>query len=476
MSWRTSFDISRNSGESLTTQIQRALKREITEGVLHPGTRLPPSRRLADDLDVSRSVVVEAYGQLIAEGYLEAVQGSGTRVARHLSTTPETVVPTLLNEGRVPSVRWDLRTGRANLSHFPYREWLAGYQRVLQTARQSDLDYPPLSGTPALREELARHLGRVRGVRTTPGQMMVVSGFAHGLGLLCAALPELRIDVLAMEEPGLLRQREFVRETGLRTRAVPVDDEGIDVEALARSGARAVLVTPFHQFPTGVTMSDERRAALARWARDVDGYVIEDDYDGDFWFDRRSRPLALQRHAPERVVYAGTTSKSLVPGLRLGWLAVPAELLPSLERARSRRDLGSDSLTQLAFAELLGSGSYDRHMRRLRARYRLRRETLADAVQHSLPQARISGAAAGLHAYVRLPHGTDEAELVSAALNRSVLVRGGREFYSRPTGARPALIVGYTSLPRSGLAEALRQLGAAYTDVSGRAPTAARIA
>ncbi|MET7937414.1 PLP-dependent aminotransferase family protein [Streptomyces sp. NPDC005322] len=474
MSWQAAIEVSRHSGESLTTQIQRVIKRDIREGVLHPGTRLPASRRLADDLDVSRSVVVEAYAQLIAEGYLEAVQGSGTRVARHLTTAHATVVPTLLDEGRLPDVRWDLRTGTASTAHFPYREWLACYQRVLQSARRSDLDYPPLSGVPALREELARYLGRVRAVRTTPGQVMVVSGFAHGLGLLCAVLPGMGIDTVAMEEPGLLRQRQFVREASMRTCTVPVDAEGVDVQALVRTGARAVIVTPFHQFPTGVTLSAERRAALVRWAQDVGGYVVEDDYDGDFWFDRASRPPALQRLAPDHVIYAGTTSKSLVPGLRLGWLAVPHELLAPLERVRARRDLGSDSLTQLAFAELLASGSFDRHMRRLRLRYRLRRATLADAVRRFLPQAHIGGSAAGLHAYLHLPRHIDESALVASALVKSVLVRGGREFRSRPEGARPALVVGYTSLPNTALVEGLRELGTAATDLAaGPSPTGA---
>ncbi|MFF9785266.1 GntR family transcriptional regulator / MocR family aminotransferase [Streptomyces sp. SceaMP-e96] len=473
MSWQASIEISRNSGESLTAQVQRTIKREISDGVLHPGTRLPSSRRLAGDLQVSRSVVVEAYGQLVAEGYLEAVQGSGTRVVRHLSAAP--VVPTLLDEGQVPSVRWDLRSGTVSVAHFPYREWLGCNQRVLRTVRQGDLGYPPPSGVPAMREEVARYLGRVRGVCTAPGQVMVVSGFAQGLGLLCAALPGLGIGTLAMEDPGLPRQREFVQEAGMRTVPVPVDEEGVDVQALARSGARAVLVTPFHQFPTGVTLSPERREALVAWARDVDGYVIEDDYDGDFWFDRRARPLALQRQAPERVVYAGTASKSLVPALRLGWLLVPHTLQPVLERLRSRRDLGSDCLTQLTFAELLRSGSFDRHLRRLRAHYATRHKTLADAVRQCLPQAWIGGAAAGLHAYVQLPRHTDEAALVAGALRRSVLVRGGREFSTRPGGSGPALVVGYTGTPRSGLVEAVRAVRAAHAELPGSRRFAGRV-
>lgn len=456
MALHIAVEVVRDSGTSLTSQIQNFIKQEISEGVLHPGTRLPSSRRLADDLDVSRSVVVEAYGQLVAEGYLEALRGAGTRVVRHLGSEP--VVPALLDEGLAPRVRWDLRPGGRNIPEFPRREWLACYQRVLHASGPADHGYPPLAGEPALRLELAHYLGRLRGVHTSPERIMVVAGFAQALGLLCAALPDMGHHRLAIEDPGHPGQRQFVRESGLRAVAVPVDEEGIDVDALAASGVRAVLVTPAHQFPSGVTLSPRRREALARWARDVDGWVIEDDYDGGLSYEPGPRPLALQRTMPERVVYAGTASKSLAPGLRLGWLAAPDPVFDQLMRARARHDLGTETLTQLAFAELLRSGLFDRHLRRLNSRCDSRRRALEEAVRRYLPGAVVLGRRAGLHAYVRLPRHTDEAALVARALRRSVLVRGATGFHARPRVDDPGLVVGHAHLPRSAIAEAVRAL------------------
>ncbi|MFI9226760.1 MocR-like pyridoxine biosynthesis transcription factor PdxR [Streptomyces rimosus] len=475
MTWNTLIDVSRDSGLPLTAQIQESLKQEITGGALHPGTRLPSSRQLAEDLGVSRSVVVEAYGQLIAEGYLEALQGSGTRVAAGLPGAGSEG-PTLLDgAGHAPSVRWDLRAGSVS-GGFPQREWLAAYQRVVQRTDRHDVGYPPVSGVPALRGELARYLGRVRGVHTTAGAVMVVSGFAQALGLVCAALPRLGIGELGVEEPCHPQQRQFVAEAGIVPRPVPVDAHGIDVDALSRTGVRAVLVTPAHQFPTGVTLSPQRREALVRWAQDVDGWIVEDDYDGDLWLAHGARPAALQRQAPDRVLYAGTASKSLAPGLRLGWLALPAPLRGLLARVRSQRDLGCEVFTQLAYAELLSTGVFDRHLRRQRARLRARRDTLERALRTFLPDARITGSAAGLHAYVLLPHRTDEAALTALASQRSVLVRGGRYCHDRPWQARPALVLGYAAVPRSGLTEALGEIGAAYAELTGGARRPARCA
>lgn len=478
--WNFSRNISRNAGESLTAQLQNIVRSEIAQGVLHPGTPMPSTRRLAADLSVSRSVVVEAYGQLVAEGYLEAVRGSGTRVARHLAPPgatppdprPEPALPAF------PPAPWiDLRTGGADSTpHFPHREWLASYQRALYAVRPGQLDYPPLPGMAPLREELARYMGRVRGVCTAPEQVMVVSGFAQGLGLLCSVLPHRGAPEMAVEDPCHQRLRGFVQDAGMRPLPIPVDREGIDVEALARSGARAVLVTPTHQFPTGAVLSAQRRDALLRWAHDVDGWIVEDDYDGDLWFDRAPRPLALQRRAPDRVVHAGTVSKALVPGLRLGWLVAPPSLFADLERVRARRDLGHDVLTQLAFADLMASGAFDRHLRSIRARYRGRREAFTDALQRHLPEASLPGAAAGLHVYVGLPRAADEVALVAAALRRGVRLRGGREFHAAPHRARPALVVGYAAHSRTELRRAAAELAAGYaqTALPGSASTAAR--
>ncbi|MFG3107554.1 MocR-like pyridoxine biosynthesis transcription factor PdxR [Streptomyces tendae] len=470
MSLHMTVDVARNAGESLTSQIQRFIKREIADGVLHPGTRLPSSRRLAGDLDVSRSVVVEAYEQLAAEGYLEAAAGSGTRVVGRPGHR-RAAGPALLDEGpggvrAAPAVRWDLRTGGDNVPDFPRREWLLCYQRVLGPAgpgARAGNGYPPLAGEPVLRAELAGYLGRVRGVRTRADHVLVVSGFAQALALLCTALARAQgVRDLALEDPGHPGQRRFVEAAGLQAVPVPVDEEGIDVDALAASGARAVLVTPGHQFPTGAVLSARRREALARWARERDGWVIEDDYDAGLWYDRGAAPPALQRLAPERVVYAGTVSKTLSPALRLGWLAAPERLFGPLLWARERQDLGSDAFSQLALAELLGSGLFDRHLRRLRERARERRTALDEAVRRELPAARVLGPAAGLHAYVRLGRYVAEETLVAEALRGSVLVRGGSAYRFAPERAQaPAVVVGHAHLPRDGVAEAVRVLGAA---------------
>lgn len=458
MALHMAVEVARDSEVSLTAQIQSVIKREIAGGSLHPGTRLPSSRRLADDLSVSRSVVVEAYGQLVAEGYLEAVRGAGTRVVRHLA--PETVVPTLLETDPMPDVRWDLRPNGGSMHAFPRREWLTCYERALHAATPAAHAYPPLAGETGLRLELARYLGRARGVRTTPEHIAVVSGFSQALGLLCGVLRQDGIGAIGVEDPGHPGQREFIRESGLRPVPLPVDGSGLDVDALTATGLRAVLVTPAHQFPTGVMLRAERREALARWARQTGGLVIEDDYDGGLWYEPGPRPLALQRLAPDHIVYAGTASKSVAPGLRLGWLAAPAELLGRLLRERARHDLGTETLTQLAFAEVLRSGLFDRHLRRLNARFRARRQVLDEAVRGQVPGAEVSGPAAGLHAYVRLAPHTDEAALVARALSRSVAVRGAAAFHARPDGHAPALVVGHGHVPRSGIAEAVRILGA----------------
>ncbi|WP_405664142.1 PLP-dependent aminotransferase family protein [Streptomyces sp. RK9] len=463
MALHMAVDVVRESEQSLTSQIQRFIRKEIAEGILHPGTRLPSTRRLADDLGVSRSVVVEAFGQLVAEGYLEAVRGAGTRVVEHVdAAAAAAVVPALLDEGLdapSPGARWDLRPGSHTFAAFPRREWLSCYQRVLNRANVTDHGYPPPAGEPGLRRELAHCLGRMRGVRADADQMMVVGGFAQTLSLVCAALARDGVAELGIEDPGHPGQRQFVRDSGLRPVPLPVDAEGIDVEALAASGLRAVLVTPAHQFPTGVKLSASRREALARWARDTGALVIEDDYDGGLWYEQGGiRPLALQREAPDHVLYAGTASKTLAPGLRLGWIAAPRPLLDRLLRVRARQDLGTDTLTQLAFAELLRGGQFDRHLRRLNARARSRREALEEAVRKQLPGARVIGRAAGLHAYVRLPRHLDEAAVVAGALARSVLVRGGAAFHARPGPTAPALVVGHAHLPRSGVTEAVREI------------------
>lgn len=472
--WHLSIEVDRDSAESLTSQIQRAIRVRISEGALHPGTRLPSTRQLASDLGVSRSVVVESYEQLTAEGFLTSTQGLGTTVASTAAQGGGADATSLLEPEPVDTMRWDLRTGQANATSFPRNEWLACYRKAVADASKVDLGYQPVAGVPQLREVLANYIGRVRGVRTSPHQVMVTAGFAQGLALLCEFLRDLGIRTLAIEDPGHRGQRFFLESSGMRVVPVPVDESGIDVEALRLCGAKAVLTTPSHQFPTGYTLTAERREAMVRWAEERDGLIIEDDYDGELWYDRHSGPPALQSLAPDRVVYAGTASKSLIPSLRIGWLALPSDLVRHVGSVRARHDLGTDSLTQLAFAHMVSSGMLDRHLRRCRSRYRSRREVLAQVVEEALPGTRILGAAAGMHAYLELPATVDEHRLVEQALRRSVRVNGAsyHQFATRPRP--PALVVGYPTLPLSGLSESIRAIGAALGDLQGGAAVTSR--
>jgi len=530
MSWYLQISVDRGSDDSLADQVLRQIKQLIHDEVLRPGVRLPSSRQLAEDLAVSRSVVVEAYQQLAAEGWLLSWQRSGTWVAQRVSAAQRleprlvsgstvvdpgsTVVAfgtrgdagsALVGYGRTAAgpgstvaghstrgglghgvrggvghaarggvaralraVRWDLRIGGADVTGFPRREWLASLQTVLRQAGRRDLDYPPLAGHPVLRAELVGYLGRVSGVRATPSQFMVTAGFAQGLSLLCHLLAGLGVHAIGLEDPGQPGQRAFIENIGLRAVPIPVDEHGIDVAALGACDARAVLVTPAHQFPTGAPLAQHRRRALLDWAHRVDGLIIEDDYDGEFWYSSGERRPSLQSMDPGRVAYGGSASKTLAPGLRLGWLCVPAALVERLQRTRERYDLGAGSIDQLAYADFVRTGRLDRHLRRTRARYSSRRRTLAAVLSEHLPDARLAGPAAGMHGYLRLPQHLDERALVAAALRRGVLVNGAGHYRLGHRRPDAALVVGYATQPRTTLVEAVQVLGAAARELQAR--------
>ncbi|MEV6597104.1 PLP-dependent aminotransferase family protein [Actinoplanes sp. NPDC051346] len=462
MAWHLQLSVDRGSIRPLHEQLRSGIKQMIEAGTLRPDAPLPSSRRLADDLGLARSVVVEAYQQLSAEGYLVSVDRSGTRVARHALTiaspaarAPQSEEPASTD----PPIRWDLRTGLADVSGFPRGEWSMCLQQVLQTATPAHLEYPSLSGVVELRRELAAYLGRVRAARTSADTIMLTAGFAQGLALLCTMLAEMGHTAVAVEDPGHPGQRRFIEGIGLNTVGIPVDAEGLDVEALAASGARAVLLTPANQFPTGAVLSDRRREGLTSWARQVDGLVVEDDYDAEFWFDSPRRPASVQGIDPDHVAYGGSASKTLAPGLRLGWLAVPAHLMPALKRARARQDLGASTLDQLAYAEFIATGRLERHLRRMRKRYHERLTTFVGAVDAHLPELKTSSSV-GLHSFLTLPSHLDERSLVKAARRSGVLLHGA-EHFTRDRPASPGLVVGYARHTPDALIGAVRALAAA---------------
>lgn len=482
MSRRLHVTISRASQLSLRDQLRGAIQEKIKAGMLRPGQRLPSSRQLANDLRLARSVVVEVYQQLEAEGYLTSVPRSGTRVADLAMNGLVTDLMPLAGEAKaelsdsVP-VRWDLRVGLADTRNFPRREWLASLRQAVQHAAPAHLEYPPVCGIDDLRVALASYLGRVRAVRALPANIMVTAGFAQGLSLICQMLGGQGHTALAIEDPGHPSERRFVEGLGFRSVPIPVDDEGMDIDALAASGVRAVLLTPAHQFPTGVVLSAERRAALVAWARRVGGLIIEDDYDGEFWFDGPDRFPALQSMAPDCVIYGSSVSKTLVPGLRLGWLAIPGGLTAAMEVTRMYRDLGISAICQLAYALFIESGRLDRHLLAMNKRYSQHRTALVSTLHAALPGAQVIGRAAGVHCTARLPVGMDEQQVTASAARHGVVVRGASSCSYAAPPPDASLIIGYANYHPDSLVSAMCTLAsAAHATVSDRRAHAGRLA
>ena len=458
-----------------------ALREAVRGGRLAPGTRLPPYRSLAADLGVARNTVADAYAELVAEGWLTARQGSGTRVAERaepLRNTGRTAVSEGTNPKPRPRTppRHDLRQGTPDASAFPRAAWLTSYRRALQQAPNEVFGPGDPAGRVELREALAEYLARARGVRTEPGRIVVCSGFAHGLRLLFGG-GVLR-GPLAVEAYGLPFHRELLAGAGVRTVPLPLDRHGARVDRLGRE--RAVLLTPAHQFPTGGPLHAERRAAVVDWARARDGVVLEDDYDGEFRYDRK--PVgALQGLDPERVILLGSVSKSLSPAVRLGWMVLPERYVGPVLAAKGEREAWASVLDQLSLADFVAGGAYDRHVRRMRQRYRSRRDRLVAALAEHAPYIGVTGVAAGLHAVLRLPPGT-ERFAVEAAAGQGVALDGLAGFLHPGAGsgevgpeAYDGLVVGYATPSDHAYGAALealcRALSSALSSAPGRTAT-----
>jgi GntR family transcriptional regulator / MocR family aminotransferase len=420
---------------------------------LTAGSALPPSRALARRLGVSRGVVVDAYEQLVAEGYLTARTGAGTRVSSAVSPRE----PVRRRHASSPAIRFDFHPGHPDLSRFPRAAWTRALSRALDTTPYRALGYGDQRGTTALREALASYLGRLRGAIADVERTVVTTGQMQGIALVLRALHRRGARRIALEDPGFFWHRACVAHLGLEGVRIPVDGEGLDVESLETAGADAVVVTPAHQSPTGVVLSPRRRAELLGWAERHGASVIEDDYDAEYRYDR-SPVGALQGLAGERVVYTGSVSKTLAPGLRIGWLLLPHDLADAVVGEKILDDLGSPVLEQLALAELLERGELDRHLRRMRPHYRARREALVDALGRHMPETRLAGISAGLHTVALLPPGTDETALVTAALERGILVHGLSTARFDPRSGPPGLIVGYGNVAAASIDRGIREL------------------
>ncbi|NRF66307.1 PLP-dependent aminotransferase family protein [Aquincola sp. S2] len=444
----------RGSGGPLHLQLEQALRDAIRGGRLRQGSALPSTRTLAADLGVARGVVVEAYEQLAAEGFLATRRGAATTVAAgRIETAP------LQRAAVAPTWAFDFKPGVPDLRLFPFTRWSRSARRVLRGLTPPALGYGDARGTPELRTGLADYLGRVRQVRCDVSQVLVCSGFAQGLGLVAKALARHGVRRFGIEDPTHPDQQHAISAAGLQAVHIPVDEQGLRVDLLEASRAEAVLVTPAHQFPTGAVLSAARRQQLAAWATARGGWIVEDDYDAEYRYDRE--PIgALQSLAPSRVIYAGSASKILAPALRLGWIVAPPPLGDTLAELKRLSDMGTPLIEQLAYADFLAGGELDRHLRRMRAVYRARRDAVIDALAQDFPGWLPHGIAAGLHLLAWLPARTKEAALVDAAARRGirVLPLAG---YCTQHRLPPALVLGYAGLNEGEIRRAFARLAKA---------------
>jgi len=434
--WTSSVDlhVDVNGADGRRAALERSLRDAIRAGRLHAGDRLPSTRALAADLGLARGTVTEAYAQLTAEGWLDARQGAATTVAENAGGPAPAPVATV-TEARP---RHDFKPGSPDLSGFPRQAWSSAIRQALRTLPDADLGYGDTSGHVALRSALAAYLGRVRGVVTDVDHLLASSGWTQALDLVARVLAARGVSAIGMEDPCIPHYRATVRAAGLDVVALPVDEHGARLDDL--DGVGAIVLTPAHQYPAGPTLAPERRAAAVAWARETGGLVIEDDYDGELRYDRQ--PVgALQALDPEHVVYVGTAAKSLAPGLRLGWMAVPGSLRTDLWELKHLADRHGSVTDQVALAELITSGAYDRQLRRARLRYRRRRDALLGALADRVPHLVPSGIAAGLHVVLDLGDAA-EARVVEGLADRDVRVGAlGPSFHTTP--ARAGLVVGY---------------------------------
>jgi GntR family transcriptional regulator/MocR family aminotransferase len=446
--------LERRPRETLRAAVERMLRDAISSGALRPGVRVPSSRVLARELGISRGVVTEAYSQLVGQGFLVSRLKSAPLVANVASPPPPKSMPRAV--ARPP--RFDLTPTTPDVTQFPRRQWVSAFSEVMRSSPFTALDYTDPRGAAELHEVLADQLGRTRGVLAVPEQIVVASGTAQGIDLISRVLRTRGARRVAIEDPSLDSQPPRLRMNGLEVVACPVDGDGLQVSDL---DADAVLVTPAHQFPTGAVLSGRRRRELLEWSHRRAALIVEDDYDAEFRYDRE--PIrAIQGLDRDRVVYLGTTSKTLAPALRLAWVVVPEHLVDEATRVKRLLDFCSPPIEQLTLARFIRRGEYDRHIRRTRIAYRRRRDVLVAALERYLPDFPIEGIAAGLHVLLRLPEDADDQALADRALSGGVVV-APLSLYRHSDRGGAGLVIGYGRVHEDSLADAVRVLATVLT-------------
>ncbi|MEV4315904.1 PLP-dependent aminotransferase family protein [Actinocrispum sp. NPDC049592] len=441
--------LDRDTTTPLKTQLESTLRTAIQTGRLGVGERLPSSRELASTLGISRGLVQDTYAQLQAEGYLTTRVGSATRVANTAQLPPATPRPAK------PRIGTDFAAGVPDLANFPRNDWVWAMREACRSVPNAMLDYGDPRGSPQLREVLAAYLRRVRGAAADPERMVISTGFSQGLAVTLRALAANGITKIAFEDPGYADTSVAAcAQSGTTAIAVPVDEDGIDVDALDATPARAVVLTPAHQWPTGVVLAPQRRQALVEWAARKDAVIIEDDYDAEFRYDREPVGV-LQGLAPDRVVAIGTVSKSLVPAVRLGWVVCPPGLADAVAEQKSFSDRGSPGLDQLTLARMIESGRFDRHLRRMRPVYAQRRTALVEALANF--GIEVTGLAAGFHAVAHIR--ADEHAVIEMAREQDVGLYGMSAQRSNRAATPSQLVLGFGNLTERAIQAGIAKVG-----------------
>lgn len=447
--------VDRQADTPLRDQITDQVRAAIRERRLRPGVRLPATRRLAIDLGISRGVVVEAYGELLVQGYLVAEGRASPRVASMRSGIADAAAQA---EERPPrSYRFDMAPEVPDMGMFPRREWLRSLRFALETAPDQSLDYGDPRGAPELRAALADYLGRTRGVVTDPDCVVVCQGSIQAIDLACRALAAHGALRMAVEDPCAHGIRYSCRYAGLEAISTTVEDETARVEEIIAAAPDAAIVSPVHQFPTGAVLPAAGRRRLLRWLESAAGALIEDDYDAEYCYTGNVAP-ALQGSARDRVIYVGSASKALTPAIRLGWAVFPARLAKTAGELKEALDGGSPAVEQIALAHMIGHSVYERHVRRVRVEYRRRRHAMLDALAHRLPGARVSGADAGLHFAMRLSASVDRAAVERRANARRIRLRAMESFMAQRPTLASTLLIGYGRLPAAAAGAAVEAL------------------
>lgn len=495
--------LDRTSHHSLQAQIFKQLRTLILTGRLKPGTSVPTSRALCEQLGVSRNTVTSAYARLVAEDYLQMRRSVGTfvsvklpekclgpkrsaRAANGAAEDPGTH-PAISFRGQPPAIvnphplNCDFWLGRPDPRSFPVTAWRKLLNRALTSAGSRFTEYRDPGGLPKLQKALADHLGPARGISVAPDQIIITAGSQGGLDLAARLLISEGRRV-AMENPSYQGAVFAFQSYRAELVPVPVDENGINPDLLPSQGVTLLYVTPSHQYPLGFTLSLERRLKLLEWAHRCGAYIIEDDYDSDFRHHDSPLPALMGLDTHGCVMYLGTFSKSMGPGLRLGYLVVPHQVVESARTAKALLDNGHPWLSQAAMAEFLVSGGYLRHLRRIRHLYGERRDCLVDTLKRHFGQVRLSGLRGGMHLAWHLSNDfVNASQLQEVALKQSVGIYGLRSGAAYDFGgcaySERTVVLGFSSveehLIRSGLkrvAVALDQ-GGANKAVSGSIPT-----